>query len=743
MMDRVMEETASRGKAEEDKKKYESELEQLSAQLFSEANLMVAVERRSKLTAEEKSASLEARLRDAEFALSQQAKQMNEIGNMLDQVEKERDDLKTIVATIQSEPVDGKLKAPRLDEIAKDSDGKPTAIAKATLPGGEPLRVNLSSVSWAGLQSGPPSPSLFGPSQPFNIHHPLPSLTLDILPFIEFRLFVRHLVRLRASTLATPHETGYPIGHAGVPGGHIGMISPSIGQQARPGMPNPSRHSSFSGTSYQNVLLMPLVNPTVHLAQPFLKRCQEEDMDQTLRLDLAPGLNWLTRRNIVSAILEGHLAIEPLFGSLPQPTCALCGYTIDSGESAEPQANSPVASSSGDSASSRALAMRKLFDKSGSWAASTYRSVSGNTLGSPTPPTVEKARDTRKPNREVYVFHADVPGQPGQRYTLCTHYCLPRLRATCEFWRFLRRVCKGIIIEEAHKKYNPNLPGTPALLTPRRLSDEANPFFAPSSPVSRSASPERLNAANADAKGPSAKSPKAAEGEVEGEGSALDTSESPDKQSAELPSDDNKSSTNDSEHDTQDAGDEASKVGDQEVRTGEDANAAVDDEKKHATADRQAAGQNEKEDAVTQPDDPTKSEESKTSDSTPMSSPPVEPMRPKARSNPFDSKPPVPKRSMQRAGAPRLASFDGVKRDPGAPGSPEKTLRPDFPGRTLLTPTPGSPALHPPLLVRQGSTAGANLSSQQTWEHKTWHEIVKLKEHMFWSRVGAMQQQQS
>ena len=54
MMDRVIEETASRGKAESDKASIEGELEQLSSQLFLEANSMVAIERKERLKAERK-----------------------------------------------------------------------------------------------------------------------------------------------------------------------------------------------------------------------------------------------------------------------------------------------------------------------------------------------------------------------------------------------------------------------------------------------------------------------------------------------------------------------------------------------------------------------------------------------------------------------------------------------------------------------------------------------------------------
>ncbi|EIW78614.1 hypothetical protein CONPUDRAFT_167588 [Coniophora puteana RWD-64-598 SS2] len=95
------------------------------------------------------------------------------------------------------------------------------------------------------------------------------------------------------------------------------------------------------------------------LSLPFPARLLTEDSEPTLRLDLAPSLNWLTRRSVLAAIHTGMLSIEPipLFSllqevyphiALPSPpshpshsyaennplpanvtlSCALCGTSI-------------------------------------------------------------------------------------------------------------------------------------------------------------------------------------------------------------------------------------------------------------------------------------------------------------------------------------------------------------------------------------------------------------------------------
>ncbi|KDR80254.1 hypothetical protein GALMADRAFT_242589 [Galerina marginata CBS 339.88] len=85
------------------------------------------------------------------------------------------------------------------------------------------------------------------------------------------------------------------------------------------------------------------------LQLPFLARLLTEDSEPTVRLDLAPSLNWLSRRSVLAAIHSGQLMIEPmspasLFAeSATYPTsttiaginssndnisCALCGVPI-------------------------------------------------------------------------------------------------------------------------------------------------------------------------------------------------------------------------------------------------------------------------------------------------------------------------------------------------------------------------------------------------------------------------------
>lgn len=59
----------------------------------------------------------------------------------------------------------------------------------------------------------------------------------------------------------------------------------------------------------------------------FYKRVLVEDIEPTLRLDLAPGISWLTRRTVLSSICEGTLVVEPMPTAVKRFDfpCTVCG----------------------------------------------------------------------------------------------------------------------------------------------------------------------------------------------------------------------------------------------------------------------------------------------------------------------------------------------------------------------------------------------------------------------------------
>ncbi|PWN29413.1 hypothetical protein BDZ90DRAFT_230289 [Jaminaea rosea] len=316
MMDRVIEETKQRGQAESDKAKIEAELDELSASLFNEANRMVAVERLARARAEEKSKSMEERLQDTEGIMLEQQKVLGDLQKKL--------------------------------EASKEA--------------GE-----AASSSRAQHQVGSPSSSSAPP--------PL-VLMLDIVPYQELHAFLAHLRKLRkqlAPFYNYPYDPSRPyLSHRKNSSGNYigGGQSSSSSSSSIPTSPTlrSSGSSSSSGftpassadatqtspfllagvSRHKDYPLLPsncesLVSLSSQLSLPFIKRCQEEDSDPCLRLDFAPGLNWLSRRQANTAILDGQLVIEPVFPGgkvedeqavralyrhLPPAACALCGMHV-------------------------------------------------------------------------------------------------------------------------------------------------------------------------------------------------------------------------------------------------------------------------------------------------------------------------------------------------------------------------------------------------------------------------------
>ncbi|PPQ70312.1 hypothetical protein CVT24_013007 [Panaeolus cyanescens] len=229
------------------------------------------------------------------------------------------------------------------------------------------------------------------------------------------------------------------------------------------------------------------------LPLPFLARLLTEDSEPTIRLDLAPSLNWLSRRSVLAAIHSGQLTIEPVsahtliheFANHPSSTtvaglstsgdnmcCALCG--------------SPVLSVVDHSHPSRPPLHPSQVSNT-SWSTSFFkRNSSGSQFNSQPPsPTRQNSTSNYIPNTQIYIFrtasqptttiaslpipslskssspapsslathsasssaynapiHSQAASPSNQTvtiYPLCQNgWCLTRLRTTCTLWAFVR-----------------------------------------------------------------------------------------------------------------------------------------------------------------------------------------------------------------------------------------------------------------------------------------------------------------
>ncbi|KAI0754433.1 hypothetical protein C8Q80DRAFT_1226504 [Daedaleopsis nitida] len=211
------------------------------------------------------------------------------------------------------------------------------------------------------------------------------------------------------------------------------------------------------------------------LPLPFLARLVAEDSDPTVRLDLAPSLNWLSRRSVLAAIHSGQLTVEPmqfttLLEELAPPNipasshhthivCALCGM--------------PIYSTHSDSPGSTPTTPNPRFgSQSASWSTTLFKTVRAGEINIPTPFTGHNRHSaqigptTTEPPSHLYIFRLEAtssglpvslpissqqPSTPARPsiYPLCTNgWCLGRLRTTCSLWAFVRTSIVEKIWEE-------------------------------------------------------------------------------------------------------------------------------------------------------------------------------------------------------------------------------------------------------------------------------------------------------
>ncbi|KAL1949096.1 hypothetical protein VTO73DRAFT_10902 [Trametes versicolor] len=221
------------------------------------------------------------------------------------------------------------------------------------------------------------------------------------------------------------------------------------------------------------------------LPLPLLARLVAEDSDPTVRLDLAPSLNWLSRRSVLAAIHNGQLTVEPmqfatLLEELAPPSipasshnthivCALCGIPIYSNSSDSP-ATTPTTPNAARSGS-----------QSASWSTALFKNVRAGDITLPTSFTgngrhsAQFALTSSEPPSQVYIFRLEgtssglpvslplstqPPGTPTRQstiYPLCTSgWCLARLRMTCSLWAFVRTGIVEKVWEEPPFTDRPN-----------------------------------------------------------------------------------------------------------------------------------------------------------------------------------------------------------------------------------------------------------------------------------------------
>ena len=259
---------------------------------------------------ERRNEQLQAKLNDAELLLASHQEQLAELKQAMQDMSHHRNELETVTnaSTAPSTP------APEMQE-------QTSRIFDA---------FHLSS-NTPGLEDVPPAP-------PTNFTHLIsPVLRTDVQAFDDFHALLDVSRRSGPPSRVTSGNYG-AFGGLGLTNvgkseqsqitsrmpsnGSTSSLAASNTYQSSPGTPNlaPSTNTSISSRD------MPTSGAPLK-ETAFYKRVLTEDIEPTLRLDVAPGLSWLARRGVISSICDGKLIIEPTPTNTKhyQPPCSLCG----------------------------------------------------------------------------------------------------------------------------------------------------------------------------------------------------------------------------------------------------------------------------------------------------------------------------------------------------------------------------------------------------------------------------------
>ncbi|EKV16620.1 GDP/GTP exchange factor Sec2p, putative [Penicillium digitatum PHI26] len=288
LRDALAKETIQRLAAEKGRKNIEQEVETLTAALFEEANKMVAAAKIEREVVEKKNEQLRSQVKDTELLLASHQDQLAELKSVMQAMNLHKDDIDSRATITPPSP----------DQLsqAQGSSHHETEL--------EPVPILIDS----------PEELTPGSSSSFPQHLRMVCRT-DLQAYEDFR-----------DLLALSRSSKPPSRAANGPYGGLNMMS--LASFASGGSPSSTSSPSRVFTHSPNGSMSSTTGSNFSLKETrFYKRVLMEDIEPTLRLDLAPGISWLTRRTVLSGICEGSLVVEPMPLSAKkfEFPCSVCG----------------------------------------------------------------------------------------------------------------------------------------------------------------------------------------------------------------------------------------------------------------------------------------------------------------------------------------------------------------------------------------------------------------------------------
>lgn len=247
---------------------------------------MVAAAKLEREEVEKKNEQLRIQVKDTESIVASQQDQLAELKTVMQDMGP-RDDA-DIVSTTPSSPA-----------------------ASRQTPQGVPRKG--TGMTEQSEQASPNLPVDLSPGPSMSFQHLIKSVCrTDVQAFEDFRELFSMTNSKSSSRAPSGTYSGLNVMSLTSFGGGGFGSNASSPSKSQPHSPNGSMSSNFPSSQ------VPLKETR------FYKRALLEDIEPTLRLDLAPSISWLTRRSVLSGICEGTLQVEPTMPALYDP-CSMCG----------------------------------------------------------------------------------------------------------------------------------------------------------------------------------------------------------------------------------------------------------------------------------------------------------------------------------------------------------------------------------------------------------------------------------
>ncbi|KAH7057127.1 hypothetical protein B0J12DRAFT_697004 [Macrophomina phaseolina] len=296
----LLEEKKARFAADQEKKRIENELENLTTALFQEANTMVAAARKETEASERRVDHYKTQLKDAEALLVSHQEQLRDLKDVMAAMTAESDDKETTVTT-----------------------NTHVSTAPST-PAVTPADRSSHASDKASLTPNTPHDEEIEPAHPLHFNHLIsPVLRSDIEAYNEFQ----ELIKISKTHASTPNSRAASGNYGGLNvmglGSLANMSTASLSLQPT-NSSETSLPKSVNSVNKETGMVLPALKEI-----KFYKRALTEDIEPTLRLDNAPGLSWLARRTVLNSMTAGSLTIEPQppYARYRGPVfaCSLCG----------------------------------------------------------------------------------------------------------------------------------------------------------------------------------------------------------------------------------------------------------------------------------------------------------------------------------------------------------------------------------------------------------------------------------